>query len=590
MQKASFIQGVSNKRFVICSGLLSLWFASTLLTTIYTRYEEAARLIFSELIYSVLFSVVTFLGLWILVIFAIKYLQRFVFWCEKKQRVKAGGGNDHKILSKLDLEFNKKSVLRATLVIIIFWSPWIILSYPSVIPYDTMNQIYQFQNSPPTYYTTTGVFVDSKFIDHHPVFLSLVYGSIIWIGDLIGSQNLSVFIFCLGQTLLLAFILGSCICYLSILRAPATIRRIALFFVSLFGVLPIISMQLLKDSTFSIFYVAFFMMFLMIIKSNGFSLKSTKFLILFILATAMCCLTRKTGLYIIVISLIIAIFLLKKYRVRVLTCLLTCLFTVGVVMPYLVYPAIGGVEKGTSQEFFGMFYQQITAVAKTCDDLSDEEKQNVNAVFDLEKSKTKFKKTITDPVKNTARQNIGLTEHLNLMKSWFFIGLRHPDIYFTAAMRVNSPMLSPGLPITFYKENGSEFFAVAKRAGAEEIFNVDVVKPDVIKSLYESFCDAYNAFVSCPYNVLSVILLHRGVWSSWYVASAICALVMFKKKEWIAFIPAILLLLTFVIGPVAAPRYSYPALMCGVLTLGLTVSAFCSGTRDKCNKTSTYPA
>ena len=581
MRNATFIQGVSNKRFVICTGLLSLWFDSTLLTTIFSRYEEAAKLIPLGLNYPVLFGFVIFVGLWIMIAFATKYFQKFVQWCEKKSYKKAKSDINNKILSKINLEFNKKSVFRATLVIVIFWTPWIILSYPSIIPYDTMNQIYQFQSSPPTYYTTTGVFVDSKFIDHHPVFLSLVYGSVMWIGDAIGSQNVAVFIFCLAQTLLLAAILGICVCYLSELNVPLIIRRIALFCISLFGVLPIITMQLLKDSTFSVFYVAFFLLFLMTIRSKGLSLKNIKFLVLFTLAALLCCLTRKTGFYIIVISLIIAVFLLKKYKIRLLSCLFACLITISVIMPCLVYPAIGGVERGTSQEFFGMFYQQITAVANKCDDLSDEEKQNVNAVFDLEKAKTKFKKTITDPVKSTANKNVGLTEQLNFMKSWVSIGIRHPDVYFSATMCINSPMLSPGLPITFYKENGNDFYSAAKKAGAEDIFHVNVEKPETLKSLYESFCDKYIAFVSCPYNVLSVILLHRGVWTSWYIAAAICMLVMFKKKEWTAFIPAILLLLTFIIGPVAAPRYSYPSLFCGVLTLGLLTSAFCKNKNQK---------
>ena len=168
---------------MVCSGALSLWFAATVLITLFNRYEQVAAKIPFAPIGDVFFCIIVFAFIWAIVVLIIKYFQRFIFWCEKKSRQKPRNNALCQLIAKIDLEFNRKSVLVAALVIVIFWTPWIVLSYPTVVAYDTMNQIYQFQTSAPTYYSTTQVFVDAEYIDHHPVFLSLVYGSVLWVGD-----------------------------------------------------------------------------------------------------------------------------------------------------------------------------------------------------------------------------------------------------------------------------------------------------------------------------------------------------------------------------------------------------------------------
>ena len=120
----------------------------------------------------------------------------------------------------LNFAFDMKHVLKLAGVIFVCWLPVLILMYPCSINPDTTEQLFEFQTSAPTYYPWGNEYVDAEFVDHHPVFDTLLYGGITLLGDAIGSYNIAFFLFILLQGALGALGLAASCCYASRLAAP----------------------------------------------------------------------------------------------------------------------------------------------------------------------------------------------------------------------------------------------------------------------------------------------------------------------------------------------------------------------------------
>ena len=80
-------------------------------------------------------------------------------------------------LPVLPIVFTRKSILVCTCVILICWLPYIVLQFPCAMFRDTYDQLYQFQTHAPTLYVFLGEYTNAEFVDHHPVFDSLLFGS-----------------------------------------------------------------------------------------------------------------------------------------------------------------------------------------------------------------------------------------------------------------------------------------------------------------------------------------------------------------------------------------------------------------------------
>ena len=118
-------------------------------------------------------------------------------------------------LPAVSITFSAKSIVASTVVVLVLWLPWIAVEYPASIDWDTYNQLYQFFTPAPTYYSTMGTVFDAEYIDHHPVFDTLIFGSFVWLGNVVGSQNMGMFLYALLQCAFTAAALSLSCCYLT---------------------------------------------------------------------------------------------------------------------------------------------------------------------------------------------------------------------------------------------------------------------------------------------------------------------------------------------------------------------------------------
>lgn len=484
-------------------------------------------------------------------------------------------------LSKLSLQWNKRSIVMATSVIIVCWIPYIVMQFPGGISYDTYNQLYQFMVPAPTYYDTLDISFDAEYIDHHPVFDTLLFGSFFWLGSTLGNQQIGLFLYTLLQTIGTSCIFGTACCYLDRLGMPKVVRLVALVLFALFPFFPLWATNIIKDSLHAAIFTLFFLVYIETFRTRGTNLTQPSWMASLLLASFFCILTKKTGAVIVVPSLmVLAIYCCISaptnkriaVRTRILGCTLGIPIVALVLAPALIFPAIGGVAPGGTQEAFAIPLQQVTTVLRTHDDLSPEEKTAIEKVLDTQKALSNWEYSSADGVKSQVRANTSFQDWFDFVGTYFQIGLRHPQQYFTACLRISCDYFAPGTCMSYYRSayHGWHLDTFTERFGSElQRGNVifDFLPPQALSDANLSFNRTINDLASNP---IFACLFSIGLWGGWIPMALILVAIVRDKRNAVVCVPLVLCLLACLLGPVAATRYMLPLLYTNTLMFGIT--------------------
>lgn len=200
----------------------------------------------------------------------------------------------------LPADYRPRSLAPFAAVLIACWSPWLILLYPGVIWYDSRQQLLQFFGQP-------NVFTGGGLSDHHPVFDTMLYGSFVRFGQLIGSADAGAWLFTVVQSTATAFALATTV---ALARRCGASRRCALAmlaFLAFWPQVPVYASAMAKDATFLPFLLAFSVMAVEAMRTRGAAFARPRFALGFFAAAALMCLTRKTGI-IVMLAIAVAVF------------------------------------------------------------------------------------------------------------------------------------------------------------------------------------------------------------------------------------------------------------------------------------------
>lgn len=419
-----------------------------------------------------------------------------------------------KPLRTLPLRFTRRDITRAGLVILALWAPIIAISYPTGLTADTFNQLYQFQTSAPTYYPTTGEMVNAEFIDHHPVFDTLLYGLFWQAGTLLGSQDAGVFVLAVLQAAVLAFELATLTCYLHRLRIPFALRLATLVFFAWFPFFGHYAATVLKDTTYLTVFVPWALMWVETARTRGETLDSRPFLIAFMLLGGLCVITKKLGVFVLVASLAVLAARVRGRRLKVVAAGGATLLVFCAILPAVVYPAIGGVAPGGRQEALSPAIQHVTALAhEDADALTDEERAICNNVFNLERATKRYTPFRTDAAKSTFHSDATTDDIIKFLQVWASQGLKHPVTYLVSTLETSGMLFIPFMKLTFYSGD-----SMASRAenyqDTNPEFNVTVAQPQFLVELndYLEFHSPESAISDLP---LISLFFTQGFYGGW---------------------------------------------------------------------------
>ena len=303
--------------------------------------------------------------------------------------------------------------------------PYLMLYAPGLNIYDTHDQILQFFGFPS--YIGDG----SALSDHHPVFLTLVYGGFMKLGLLLGDANIGQLLYSLISMAALA----ACWAYALVTLREAGLARGAVvglaLFIALYPVLALYAFNMCKDVSVEPFVLLYGTMMLKLYLTRGQAAQSKRFCAGLFAVALMMMLTRKPAMYALCFA---ALFLLLGYRgvrLRLAGALLGAVAVFAVLYNGVILPACGVIPGETREMFSVPFQQTARYLIAYPDDVTEEEMRAVSDVLDVEHATQNYDPRLADAVKDTS--NPDLSGRLGpYMKAWLSMGLRHPGVYLDA--------------------------------------------------------------------------------------------------------------------------------------------------------------
>jgi hypothetical protein len=464
---------------------------------------------------------------------------------------------DRSPLPRLRLELTVRSVLITAALIFAFWIPVMIVMYPCATNHDFINQVYQYQASAPTWYTTQGIAIDAEFIDHHPVFDTLVFGWFISVGDALESQNVGMFLFTLLQSFLTALCLGASVCYLERLDIPKCVRIGALAFAVFFPYYAPYACNAVKDMLYVLAFTPFCLLYLEAFRTKGEAMKRPGFLVALVLSMGFCILTKKLGIYVCLASMLVMILALRGVRMRALIVPVVSVLVFSLAFPAVVYPAIGGVAPGGKQESLCFALQQTTTLlVKDPDAISDEDMAVIERVLDTEAAVESYKPALADGAKNRFRTDSTDEDVRAYLEVWARQGLQNPKLYALSLAQCSGQMLIPSKQAVYWVTISDDDHL--RRWGdtfneTSEGYHMELTRPAPLLAAAKAMRSFFlQGIGSVP--VLNLVTT-QGLYGGWIPFA--CAAITFinRKRDCLALAPVMWTVATLLISPGSLGRY-----------------------------------
>ena len=486
-----------------------------------------------------LLSFIMYIGYYYLFLVIISYLFRFLdknnFSQTKKEK------KDNKFLK----EFKKHPFLFSLCFIIICWLPYIISFYPIILSPDPSFQIKQFFGIR-TKYADYAVLLDENVVmtNHHPVTHTILLGSCLKLGTLIGNDNLGLFCYSLIQIAILAGTLAFTIYYMNKMQINNKYLIVVLLLYGLIPMFPLYAMSGVKDVLFGAFIILYIIVIHNLIKTKGINYKWWHYLLI-ILLLILICLFRNNGIHVIILSFPFLFFVVKnKWKELLLVFFIIIGFNStfnNVILPYFK------ITPGSIREVLSVPFQQTARYVKYhADELNEEEIAVIDNILGIKDLAQRYDPELADPVKNKFNKYTTDEELKEYFKVWFKGLINHPGTYIEATMN-----------------NVYGFFYPEKIKWYVYYKFDDRITEDGFNYHYNSLNNARKVLsslaVSFPY--LPVIGLISNIAFNVWLILILLVYAIYKKmySHILILLPALVLILVCVVGPANTYfRYALP--------------------------------
>ena len=459
------------------------------------------------------------------------------------------------IFHKFVSYYEKHPYKTIIITILIAWSPYIISFYPGILSPDPSNQIKQYFGLP-THYIEGVNLIDKNVLitNHHPIFHTAILGGFAKIGYDMGSINIGLFMFTTFQLFLVISAITYLLVYLKKLGVPLIFQFVTLILFALVPVFPLYAMSSVKDTFFGALLVFYLIELHKLLTNQKYDLINYITLGLLILFMM---LVRNNGIYMILFSFPILLFLLKDKRKMLALTLFLSIF--GYECHNKILLPVMHITNGSIRETLSIPFQQTARYAKYYpDDINSEEKKIIDKILNYETLASRYKPNISDPVKNEFNKDTTTQDLIKYFQVWFKCFLRHPGVYFDATINTVYGYFYPNT------SNWYLYYNYDKRL-IESNLNYHYNNLSFIRNTLSSIG------VSYPYIPVLGSLVNIGfvVWVYFYL---LCLFIVLHKKRFITLLmPALALVLILVAGPVNTYfRYVFPLVLSLPLILGIT--------------------
>ena len=448
----------------------------------------------------------------------------------------------------------KRKFFIVWMTIFILWIPALLASYPGIYGYDSIYQV--------NYYISGDISL------HHPLLHTYFLGfCVITLGDFLGSRVIGMLFYSIIQMLCLSAAFAFMYTFFIRLRASKIIRVIILIIFIFFPVNAIMSFSATKDVFFSIFFALAVMMLLLLAEKPEL-IKSVKYDICLGLTFLMMSAFRNQGIYIVILTAVIALLLFRKYKKRIF---IVFLLSILLIVIYLnpISLLLGGLKADSLQEMLSVPCVQLSrAMLHNESELDDEEKQLIKEYIS-EYEIYSLNSGISDRMKNSLDTDKIKENPLEFIKLWVNVGIKCPGTYFDAFARLTIGYWYPDMnyrdkqayhPYWEYCSSG-----IVNQFDDSKYILIEQKPIKGFEWLYDFFYDLTyeNSYQSIP---LISMLFSSGL-SLWTIILYVS--ICIYRKQYRYLMPAgfvTVFIFTLLLGPVVLYRYVYPTcIICPML-------------------------
>ena len=326
----------------------------------------------------------------------------------------------------------------AFLTLFIAYIPYIYVCRPGIFTWDTYGIIVQafpeLKQTGINWFPAEALLSDSVFINQNqpPAYTLLLHGFLLLGNRLFRSYNAGVFLYSLFQMLCIMTVIS---CTVSILIRRNVISPLFAFFLVLYGifhpVLHNIMFLVNKDSLYSasFFSLTIFLYTLTFPKGSKRSLYA-----LFLFSAAMI-LLRNEGRYLLLVSYLLCACKNANYRkIFVFLFGFTLLFSVLVIR--IIFPALSFTPGSVREKLSIPFQQTARYVRDYGDEVTEEEREAIDAVLDYDSLANLYLPIRSDPVKETYREGASKESMQRYFRAWRAMFRKHPGCYLQAFLHL----------------------------------------------------------------------------------------------------------------------------------------------------------
>lgn len=426
-------------------------------------------------------------------------------------------------------------------ILLCCWLPWFLYNFPGVMTPDSISQYSQAMG-------LTG------YSDHHPFAHTLLIKLFLSMGmALFDNVYAAIACYTVFQMVLMALLLCYCICVLYRYGAG---RKLCLLFLIFYACVPYngsFAVTMWKDVLFSGFLLLFALCLyrLLHLYAAGERLKKQPGLLaLLLLSGLLVCLFRSNGLYVLLLTALFLVIVLRREWKLLLPGILAVL-ALALFIKGPVYDALGVAEPAFS-ESLSIPAQQIARVVYEGRALTQEQIDLLEKTVDYDSIADYYQPELSDPIK--ALIQYGNPEYLEThkgayLKLWIQLGLRYPLDYWNAFVDQTRGYWFPGEPGLTVNESISP--NDVGLTGQSVLSGTPAWKVvEILNKLY-TILPLYGLLYS----------IGAFTWAAvfWCVNCALNG----RKRNFLLFVPFFALILTLCLAtPVAADlRYAYPLIL-----------------------------
>lgn len=425
---------------------------------------------------------------------------------------------------------------------LLFLVPYIIAFFPGTLHWDALEQLWRYY----------GII---EMNNHHPAISSLLMGKCIDLGKyLFHSDSIGLFIYIAGNCVFQCISIAYMMCFLKKIKTPILIRWMTLVYFLIFPVFPMWAITFVKDTPYYISVMLLVVSLANIVYDNNKGLPTPNWqkLLMFI-STFIMVLFRNNGMYIIVITSIILLFLYRQnWKLWIfLSITAFCLyFYMGNI--YLQHQKI---EAGEIGEALSIPLQQTARyIVEHGDEITADERDVLEELFqsDLSVVAEEYNPEISDPVKALFAAHPSSEQLKAYFNVWAKQFIKHPATYIQAYFNQYYAYFYPDK-----REVSREYMLIFRLNGWEKWEDEYITIEHAIESMtprkfFENYCYSIYAMP------VAGMLFSTGLNVYLLLGCAICLMANKKLRSMAVLVPSLCALLVCLASPIATIRYMLP--------------------------------